>query len=77
MIIEFSHGKIIANLHDVVIRLNSMPSASLQCHVDAIKLIGRGANVITAYDLQCQWTVKLDNEQQVQNLADFLGIPIQ
>ncbi|WP_105902071.1 DUF3389 family protein [Vibrio gangliei] len=77
MIIEFSQGKIIANLYDVVVRFNSVPSASLQCHVDAIKLIGRGANVITAHDVQCQWTVKLDNEHQLQNLADFLGIPIQ
>lgn len=77
MIIEFSQGKIIANLHEITIRFTQMTGVSLQCQVDALKLIGRGANVITAYDMQCQWSVKLDSDEQLQQLADFLGLPIQ
>ncbi len=77
MIITFSQGKIIANLHDIVVRFHSLPGVSLQAQVDAIQLIGRGANVVTAHDMQCQWSLPLDNEQQIQQLAEFLGIAIQ
>ncbi|MFH0256736.1 DUF3389 family protein [Vibrio rumoiensis] len=77
MIIEFSQGKIIANQHEIVVRLSQIANVSMQCQTEALQLIGRGANVITAYDMQCQWSIKLDSEQQLQQLADFLCLPIQ
>lgn len=77
MIIEFSQGKIIANQYEIVVRLSQMASVTMQCQIEALQLIGRGANVITAHDMQCQWSIKLDSEQQLQQLADFLCLPIQ
>ncbi|OEF27614.1 DUF3389 family protein [Vibrio rumoiensis] len=76
MIIEFSHGKIIANQHEVVIRLVAVPHSSLQAQVDCLTLIGRGANVITAHDMGCQWSIKLDDDEQLNQLAEFLCLPV-
>lgn len=77
MIIEFSQGKIIANQHEIVVRLTQIVNVTMQSQTEALKLIGRGVNVITAHDMQCQWSIKLDSEQQLQKLADFLCLPIQ
>ncbi len=77
MIIEFSHGKVIANMHEVVVRLTGVGLVTLQAQTDALTLIGRGANVVTAYDMQCQWSVQLDSQEQLQQLSDFIGTPIQ
>ncbi|MBD1576619.1 MULTISPECIES: DUF3389 family protein [Vibrio] len=77
MIIEFTHGKVIANMHEVVVRLNAGGQVTLQAQIDALTLIGRGANVITAYDMQCQWSVALDNDVQLQQVADFIGVPVK
>lgn len=76
MIIEFSHGKTIANQHEIVIRLAAVPQANLQAQLESLTLIGRGANVITAHDIGCQWSIKLDNAEQVEQLAEFLSLPI-
>ncbi|ERB66525.1 hypothetical protein N779_03900, partial [Vibrio coralliilyticus OCN008] len=45
--------------------------------VDAVQLIGRGANVIAANGSETKWSIKLDNEQQLFKIANEIGIDIQ
>ena len=51
--------------------------ASLQAQVDAITLIGRGANVIAANGVETKWSVKLDNQEQLEQLSQHASIAIQ
>ncbi|MDG3085432.1 DUF3389 domain-containing protein [Vibrio hannami] len=76
MIIEFKNGKVIANQFEVVVRLNGENMVTMQSQVDAIELIS-GANVITANGSECKWSVKLDNENQLQQLSQEVGIDIR
>ncbi|MFV0575372.1 MAG: DUF3389 family protein [Vibrio sp.] len=91
MIIEFSQGRIVVTPHEIEVRLFSISpylaqakdslnqlgnSVVMRSHVDAIQLIGRDANIVTAHDVQCQWSIKLDSLEQLTDLSTFLSIPI-
>ncbi|OCH36391.1 DUF3389 domain-containing protein [Aliivibrio fischeri] len=76
MKISFSEGDIIANQREIVIRLSNKSKTTLQAEVDAITLIG-GANVINAVGSGAKWSVKLDDEEQLQQLAEEIGIAIE
>ncbi|MEZ9627606.1 DUF3389 domain-containing protein [Aliivibrio fischeri] len=76
MKISFSEGDIIANQREIVIRLSNKSKTTLQAEVDAITLIG-GANVINAVGSGAKWSVKLDDEAQLQQLAEEIGIAIE
>ncbi|OBU17494.1 PTS sugar transporter subunit IIA [Photobacterium aquimaris] len=75
MIITFSQGKIIATQHEVVIRIEGDCRITMQAQVDELTLIG-GANVITAIGSGLNWSVKLDTDEQLQQLAAEIGIAI-
>ncbi len=75
MIISFSQGKIIATQHEVVIRIEGDCRITMQAQVDELTLIG-GANVITAVGSGLNWSVKLDTDDQMQQLAAEIGIAI-
>ncbi|MFM2586831.1 DUF3389 domain-containing protein [Vibrio sp. TBV020] len=77
MVIEFSSGKVIATSHEIVVKLNHEAMVILQAQVDAVTLIGRGANVIAANGSETKWSIKLDNEAQLQQLAQETSIAIQ
>ena len=77
MIISFSSGKIIATAHEVVVKLEGKAMVTLQAQIDAITLIGKGANVITANGSETKWSIKLDSEEQLNELAQQIGIAIQ
>ena len=77
MNITFSEGRIIANQHELVVRLNGESRVTLQAMVDDITLMGRGANVITAMGSGVNWSVRLDSVEQLQEVADAIGIAIQ
>lgn len=77
MTLVFSAGRIIANQHEVVVRLDGASRVSLQATVDDITLLGKGANVITAMGSGVNWSLRLDSEQQLEELAEILGIAIQ
>ncbi|GHA40366.1 DUF3389 domain-containing protein [Photobacterium aphoticum] len=77
MNITFSEGRIIANQHELVVRLNGQARVTLQAMVDDITLMGRGANVITAMGSGVNWSVRLDSVEQLQEVADAIGIAIQ
>ncbi|RTZ17343.1 DUF3389 domain-containing protein [Vibrio aquaticus] len=77
MVIHFSNGKIIATPHEVVIKLEGNAMVTLQAQVDAITLIGRGANVIAANGVETKWSVKLDNQEQLEQLSQHASIAIQ
>jgi len=74
MLIEFSTGKIIATQYEVSVRIHGEHMVTLQAQIDALKLIGNGANVILANAGDCRWSVKLDNEAQLLALSQFIGI---
>ncbi|MBD1571305.1 MULTISPECIES: DUF3389 domain-containing protein [Aliivibrio] len=76
MKISFSEGDIIANQREIVIRLSNKSKTTLQAEVDAITLIG-GVNVINAVGSGAKWSVKLDDEAQLQQLAEEVGIAVE
>ncbi|MDF2154802.1 DUF3389 domain-containing protein [Vibrio sp. CAU 1672] len=77
MVIEFSLGKIIATQHEIVIKIAGPAMMTLQAHSDAIQLLGRGANVVLAHGAECKWSIKLDDDVQLRQLAEQIGIDIQ
>ncbi|WP_114764706.1 DUF3389 domain-containing protein [Vibrio rhodolitus] len=77
MLIEFSAGKIIATPHEIVVKIAGNQMITLQAQTDAIQLIGRGANVVAVNCSEAKWSLKLDNEQQLLELANQIGIAIQ
>ena len=76
MVITFSEGRIIANQHELVVRLDGVSRATLQAQVDEVTLIG-GANVVTATGSGINWSVRLDNEEQLAELSQEIGIAIK
>ncbi|WP_394126201.1 DUF3389 domain-containing protein [Vibrio hepatarius] len=77
MVIHFSAGKVIVTPHEIVVKLESASMVTLQSQVDAITLIGRGANVIAANGSETKWSIKLDSEDQLQQIAQETSIAIQ
>ena len=77
MTLVFSAGRIIANQHEVVVRLDGASRVSLQATVEDITLLGKGANVITAMGSGVNWSLRLDSEQQLEELAEMLGVAIE
>ncbi|MGF1692458.1 DUF3389 domain-containing protein [Photobacterium kagoshimensis] len=77
MVINFATGKIIANQHELVVRIDGEARVTMQAQVDEVTLIGRGANVVTATGSGIQWSVRLDDENQLQALADAIGIAVK
>ncbi|NOH61347.1 DUF3389 domain-containing protein [Vibrio sp. RE88] len=77
MVVEFKSGKIIVTAHEIVVKVATEHVFTLQAQLDAIQLIGRGANVIAANGSETKWSIKLDNEQQLFKIANEIGIDIQ
>ena len=77
MVIEFSLGKIIATQREIVIKLSGSAMVTLQAQTYSIQLLGRGANVVLSHGAECKWSIKLDNEEQLADLAREIGIDIQ
>ncbi|MEL7292662.1 MAG: DUF3389 domain-containing protein [Pseudomonadota bacterium] len=77
MIITFSGGKVIATAHELVVKLSGPHRVSLQSQIDAVSLIGQGANVIVAHGSETTWSVKLDNQEQLVEIAQQIGIDVQ
>lgn len=76
MILEFSQGKLIANPHELMVRLNGPGRITLQAVADAVELVGI-ANVVTAFGGGISWSVQLDNGEQLEALAEELGVEIK
>lgn len=77
MLIEFKSGKIIVTPHELVVKLDGEHRVTMQAQVDAITLIGQGANVISANGSETKWSIKLDNQEQIQQIADQIGCLVQ
>ncbi|MGF1765410.1 DUF3389 domain-containing protein [Aliivibrio kagoshimensis] len=76
MVLTFSTGKIIANHHEVVIKMAGDSKITLQAQTDDITLIG-SANVIVATGSGINWSVHLDNHQQIIELSEVFGVAIK
>jgi hypothetical protein len=72
MMLEFSQGKIIVTPHEIVIRFRDS-GVTVQAQSDAVQLI-LGANVISANGSECKWSVRVDTEQQLDSIANTMGI---
>ena len=77
MVIEFSLGKLIATQHEIVIKLTGSAMVTLQAQIDAVQLLARGANVVLANGAETKWSIKLDDEDQLCQLAQEIGIKVQ
>ncbi len=77
MVVEFKSGKIIITPHEVVIKLVGEHMITLQAQTDAVQLIGRGANVIAANGSETKWSIKLDNEAQLREVAAEMGCEVE
>jgi len=67
VIITFSGGKVIATTHELVVKLSGPHRVSLQSQIDAVSLIGQGANVIVAHGSETTWSVKLNKSASTSN----------
>lgn len=76
MVIDFKSGKIVVTPFELVVRLNGEHRVTLQAQSDAVQLIGKGANVISVNGSETKWSIKLDNEQQLQQIGAELGCEI-
>ncbi|NIY81899.1 DUF3389 domain-containing protein [Vibrio hepatarius] len=77
MVVEFKFGKVIVTPHEVVIKLRGEHMVTLQAQVDAVQLIGRGANVIAANGSETKWSIKLDNVEQLTEIAQKIGCKVE
>ncbi|RJX75497.1 DUF3389 family protein [Vibrio sinensis] len=77
MVIDFDGGKIIVTAHELVVKMVGTHMVTLQAEIDALQLIGRGANVISAHGAETKWSIKLDNLQQLELIAQHASLPIQ
>ncbi|MEZ9822191.1 DUF3389 domain-containing protein [Shewanella sp. 10N.286.45.A1] len=71
MIIEFSNGKIVLTPFEVQVRLNN--HCHLYAMVEDIKFL-QDALMMIADAGAVRWNLKLDNEQQLQQIRAELGI---
>lgn len=75
MRIEFSSGIIIATINELVIRMDnqgitlSAEADLVQCYLDACVVAVRGNGL--------SWSIKLDNRQQVLDIASVLGCDVR
>ena len=76
MVINFKSGKIIVTPHEIVIKLIGEHYVTLQAMTDSIQLIGNGANVVSVNGAESKWSIKLDNEDQLCQIASMLSLNI-
>ncbi|GIU36764.1 DUF3389 domain-containing protein [Shewanella schlegeliana] len=71
MIIQFSAGKLIVSPFEVQVRLNN--GCQLYAMVDDIKF-HQDALILVADAGAVRWNLKLDSNEQLQEIKDELGI---
>lgn len=60
-------------MHELVVKLSAPCFGTLQAQIDDIQLI-RQAHVITAQGSGVTWSIRLDSEEQLMQLAEAVGI---
>lgn len=75
MNLTFSQGRIIANHHELVIRLDGSARVTLQASAEDVRLIQQ-PQLIIATGSGVQWSIHLDNSEQLKELSGCLGIAI-
>ncbi|WP_298442620.1 DUF3389 domain-containing protein [uncultured Ferrimonas sp.] len=76
MKLSFSQGTLIANPHELMVRLEGPARISFQAAADNIQLVGI-ANVVTGFGGGVSWSLQLDDESQLTALAQELGLEIK
>lgn len=77
MVLEFSSGKIIVTPFELVVKISDKHMITMQANAEAVVLIGNGANVVTANSGDMKWSIKLDSEEQIQQIAQQLGCEVR
>lgn len=60
----------------MVVRLGDTNFATLQADADMITLMTNGANIMIANGSGSKWSIKLDDETQLQTIAQTLGCDV-
>ncbi|GAA5194117.1 DUF3389 domain-containing protein [Ferrimonas gelatinilytica] len=76
MKLTFSQGTLIANPNELMVRLEGPARITFQAAADCIQLVGI-ANVVTGFGGGVSWSIRLDNEEQLTELAEQLGVDIK
>ncbi|SHH78893.1 DUF3389 domain-containing protein [Ferrimonas marina] len=76
MKIRFAQGVLIANAHELMVRLDGPGRITFQAAADCIQLVGI-ANVVTGFGGGVSWSLQLDSEDQLAQLAEVLGVEIK
>ena len=73
MVIEFSGGRVIVSPQEVLVKLAT--GVSLYAMVDDLRLLSAG-NIMVADAGAVRWHLTLDDENQLADIAECLGIDI-
>ena len=73
MVIEFSGGRVIVSPQEVLVKLAT--GVSLYAMVDDLRLLSAG-NIMVADAGAVRWHLTLDDETQLVDIAECLGIDI-
>ena len=76
MKITFSEGDIIATQHEIVVRLKNNSRTTIQAEIDSLTIIA-WANVIIAVGRSIKWALIIDDEIQLKQLSQEIGIAIE
>ncbi|KIO35709.1 DUF3389 family protein [Shewanella sp. cp20] len=73
MVVEFSGGRVIVSPQEVLVKLAT--GVSLYAMVDDLRLLSAG-NIMVADAGAVRWHLTLDDETQLADIAECLGIDI-
>ncbi|CAH0536870.1 DUF3389 family protein [Vibrio marisflavi] len=76
MVLEYKNGKIIMTPHEIVVKTSGENMVVMQASAENVVLIGNGANVLSANTGDMKWSIKLDSEEHLTQIAQQLGCEI-
>ncbi|PKF50426.1 DUF3389 family protein [Enterovibrio nigricans] len=72
MVIQISGGRVIATMHEVMVKLQEN-RATLQAQVDDISILA-AAKMLVVSGGSINWSISLETDENVQALSDATGI---
>ncbi|WP_087016521.1 DUF3389 family protein [Thaumasiovibrio subtropicus] len=75
MKLAFSRGDIYVTPHEVVVKFNDETALTLKAAIDTVFLY-QAAKVIAVRGSGAEWSMKLDNEEQLVTLAELASIEL-
>ncbi|KXF83121.1 DUF3389 family protein [Enterovibrio coralii] len=72
MVLQISGGRVIANMHEVMVKLQEN-RATLQAQVDDISILS-AAKMLVVSGGSVNWSISLETEENVHALSEATGI---